>query len=126
MTLADSAAVGFAVTAVAAVLARLAGSLTTGGALAGAVVGTCVAAGFGLPGLAVLGTSFVVGTAATRVGWKRKEARGTAEAGGGRRDSRRVLGKGGVAAAVALLWTLRAWSPWLPETAFAGAVAAAL
>jgi uncharacterized protein (TIGR00297 family) len=115
-------------TTVAAVLARLAGVLTTGGAVAGAVVGWCVSLGFGLPGLAVLGTFFVVGSLATRVGWATKKARGTAEAGEGRRDWKRVMGKGGVAAVVALLvafgFPRTFW--WYADGAFAGAVAAAL
>ena len=114
-------------TLVLALLARIAGTLTTGGAIAGFVVGMCVSAGFGLAGLAVLGTFFVAGSLATRIGWKTKKARGTAEAGEGRRDAKRVLGKGGVAAAVALVTTLR---PGLlgpsPEIVFAGSVAAAL
>lgn len=104
MTLADSATIALTATAVLAVAARLAGALTTGGAIAGAVVGLCVTGGFGLPGLVVLGTFFVVGTVATRIGWAKKKARGTAEAGEGRRDWKRVLGKGGVAAAVALAY----------------------
>ncbi len=127
MTFADSAVTALAVTAVVAVVARLARALTTDGAVAGAVVGACVSVGFGLPGLAVLGTFFVVGTVATRVGWEKKKARGTAEAGEGRRDWKRVLGKGGVAALVALLAAANvgALGP-NPEVVFAGAVAAAL
>ena len=135
MTLADSAGLALAVTAVLAVAARFAGALTTGGAVAGAIVGACVSLGFGLPGLAVLGTFFVVGTLATRIGWEKKKARGTAEAGEGRRDARRVLGKGGVAGALALLGMFAnngAQSGLLPSIAFVafvafpGAVAAAL
>jgi uncharacterized protein (TIGR00297 family) len=125
MTLADSAGLALAVTAVLAVAARLAGALTTGGAVAGAVVGACVSLGFGLPGLAVLGTFFVVGTLATRIGWERKKTRGTAEAGEGRRDARRVLGKGGVAAGCALFAVLTG-NEGLWHLAFCGAVAAAL
>ena len=128
MTLADSAAVALGVTAALAVVARIAGTLTTGGAVAGLVVGACVSLGFGLPGLAVLGTFFVVGSIATRIGWEKKKARGTAEAGEGRRDAKRVLGKGGVAAVVALLlasgWVRDFWS--YADGAFAGAIAAAL
>jgi uncharacterized protein (TIGR00297 family) len=127
MTPADSAGLALAVTALLAVAARLTGALTTGGAVAGAVVGACVSVGFGLPGLAVLGTFFVVGTLATRIGWKTKQARGTAEAGEGRRDAKRVLGKGGVAAVVAIAYAFRVpalgASPALP---FVGSVAAAL
>src|SRR5262245_2334012 len=125
MTLADSAGLALAVTAVLAVAARLAGALTTGGAVAGAAVGACVSVGFGLPGLAVLGTFFVVGTLATRIGWATKKARGTAEAGEGRRDARRVLGKGGVAAASAL-WSVATGDDRFLYVVFCGASAAAL
>jgi uncharacterized protein (TIGR00297 family) len=125
MTLADTFDVALALTAACAVLALLARALTLGGAIAGAIVGACVSVGFGLPGLAVLGTFFVVGTLATRVGWKTKKARGTAEAGEGRRDWKRVLGKGGVAAVVALAVAFRA-APQAYSSLFAGAVAAAL
>jgi uncharacterized protein (TIGR00297 family) len=133
MTLAESAGLAFAVTAVLAVAARLVGALTTGGAVAGAIVGACVSAGFGLPGLAVLGTFFVVGTLATRIGWKTKQARGTAEPGEGRRDWKRVLGKGGVAAIVTLAYVLLAVTTDPPPNGtyhlpivFLAAVAAAL
>src|SRR5262245_58027331 len=127
MILAESATIAFAVTAVVALVARFAGALTTGGTIAGAIVGACVSAGFGLPGLAVLGTFFVVGTLATRIGWERKKARGTAEVGEGRRDAKRVLGKGGVAAVVALLHALGVSRPLGdPAQIFAGAMAAAL
>jgi uncharacterized protein (TIGR00297 family) len=128
MNFADTATTALGVTAVCAVLARLVGALSTSGAVAGAVIGACVSAGFGLPGLAVLGTFFVVGTLATRIGWKTKKARGTAEAGEGRRDWKRVVGKGGVAGLAGLLaaaefpTSLR----WYEQGAFAGAVAAAL
>jgi uncharacterized protein (TIGR00297 family) len=129
MTPAPTFDVALALTAACAVLALLARALTLGGAIAGYVVGACVSIGFGLPGLAVLGTFFVVGTLATRVGWKTKKARGTAEAGEGRRDWKRVLGKGGVAATCALILALAPTSQWLAIFAicgFPGAVAAAL
>jgi uncharacterized protein (TIGR00297 family) len=127
MTLADTAGIALGLTAVLAVAARLAGALTTGGAIAGALVGTCVGLGFGLPGLAVLAIFFVAGSLATRAGWETKTASGVAEAGGGRRDARRVLGKGGVAALVAVLQLFDgAGLLAAPAAAFTGAVAAAL
>lgn len=127
MTLAPSATDALALTAVVAVLALVTRLLTPGGAFAGLAVGACVSLGFGLPGLAALGSFFAAGTAATRVGWATKQARGTAEAGGGRRDAARVLGKGAVPALVGLLVALRA--PALgaePALPFVGSVAAAL
>jgi uncharacterized protein (TIGR00297 family) len=126
MTPAPTFDVALALTAACAVLALLARALTLGGAIAGYVVGACVSIGFGLPGLAVLGTFFVVGTLATRVGWKTKKARGTAEAGEGRRDWKRVLGKGGVAAVVAVMHASAGDGRASYEPAFAGALAAAL
>jgi uncharacterized protein (TIGR00297 family) len=119
---AESATAALAVTAGAAVLAWATRALTWDGAAAGAIVGIATSAALGLPGLAVLGTFFVLGSAATRIGWERKRAKGTAEAGGGARDARRVAGKGAIAA-FAALHTL-AGGP--AEAAFAGAVAAAL
>jgi uncharacterized protein (TIGR00297 family) len=114
-------------TAVLAVVALAAGTLTLSGAVAGVIVGACVSVGFGLPGLAVLGTFFVAGSVATRIGWEKKTARGTAEAGEGRRDWKRVAGKGGVAAAVALATAAEVRFPGgVPAAAFTGAVAAAL
>src|SRR5437879_10997101 len=106
MHVADTASLALGATVAFAVAARLARTLTTGGAAAGLVIGAATSLAFGLAGLATLGAFFVVGSAATRVGWGRKIARGTAERGGGARDARRVVGKGGVAALAALLAVL--------------------
>jgi len=126
MTYADSAPLALEITAACAVVALLTRVLTKDGAVAAFVVGACVSLGFGLPGLAVLGTFFVVGTAATRIGWATKKARGTAEAGEGRRDWKRVLGKGGVAAAFALLTAHVSETKVFWHAAYVGALAAAL
>jgi uncharacterized protein (TIGR00297 family) len=127
MTLAESATTALAITAAAAVVALFTRVLATSGVVAAFVVGACVSVGFGLPGLAVLGTFFVVGTAATRIGWAKKTARGTAEAGEGRRDWKRVVGKGGVAALVSLVAAADAGALGpSPEVVFAGSAAAAL
>jgi uncharacterized protein (TIGR00297 family) len=108
------------------VLARCAGALTTGGAVAGAAVGLGVAFGMGASGVWVLGAFFVIGSAATKLGWARKSAEGTAERGGGARDARRVVGKGGVAALAGAMAGLAVASdaPW-PALSI-GALAAAL
>lgn len=108
--------------AVLAVVAWALRAVTWGGALAGVAVGAAVAAGFGAPGLIVLGAFFVAGTIATRVGYAAKAARGTAEATGGSRGAARVVGKGGVAAALALAAVAGVHEP----VAYCGAVAAAL
>ncbi len=117
---AESALLALLVTAVAAALARLLRAVDGGGAAAGMGIGALVSVALGLPGLAVLGTFFVVGSLATRVGWRRKIKDGTAERGGGARGAKRVLGKGLVAALAALLP-----APFAP-LALSGAMAAAL
>lgn len=122
MTLHETAPHASAAAVALAVLARAAGAITWDGAAAGLAIGLAVAAAFGLPGLVVLGTFFVGGSVATRIGWATKAARGAAEAKGGARDARRVLGKGGVAAAIAVAALL---GPRL-GAAFSGALAAAL
>lgn len=110
-----------------AAAARAAKAVSWSGAVAGVLVGVAVSAGFGGPGLAVLGTFFVVGSVATKVGYAKKAARGAAEARGGARDWRNVIGKGGVAAGIAVAAVLPAW-PFQnqPAVAFVAALAAAL
>jgi uncharacterized protein (TIGR00297 family) len=105
-----------------AVVAALLRTVTWGGALAGIVVGGVISLAFGLGGLACLAVFFVGGSAATKVGWKTKTERGTAEAGGGARDARRIAGKGVVATLVAAGHL----AGYGPGAAFAGAVAASL
>lgn len=85
-----AAAAGIA--AAAALAAWRAGWLTAGGGLAGALVGTAVLWGTGLPGLALLGLFVVSGSLLTR--------RGGA---GGRRNHTQVSANGWTAAAGSLL-----------------------
>jgi len=122
MTLHETAPHASAAVAALALAARAAGAITWDGAAAGLVIGLAVAAAFGAPGLLVLGTFFIGGSLATRLGYARKALRGAAEARGGARDARRVVGKGGVAAAIAVAALV---GPRF-GIAFAGAVAAAL
>ena len=93
------AGAGCLVLAVAAWLAR---SLTAAGAGAAALLGTVVAAFGGWGQFAALCAFFVVGVSATRLGRKVKEARGIAEARGGRRGVGNVLANGGAAGLLAL------------------------
>ena len=65
------------------------------GAIAGFAVGGAVALSLGWPGYLALLLYFALGASATRIGWKRKQALGIAEAGGGARDARQVLANGG-------------------------------
>jgi uncharacterized protein (TIGR00297 family) len=110
-----------------AAAAKAARAVSWSGAAAGIVVGVAISAGFGWPGLAVLGTFFIVGSVATKVGYAKKAARGAAEARGGARDWRNVVGKGGVAAAIGAATTFALWPAQRPpEIAFTAALAAAL
>jgi uncharacterized protein (TIGR00297 family) len=117
---AETALPALCIVLVGAVIARVAKALDTSGAVASCAVGGAVAVGLGLAGLAPLVMFFVAGSAATRVGWQRKKAEGTAERGGGARGAGRVLAKGGVAA-ISALWPAACAGP-----AMAGALAAAL
>lgn len=117
---AESAPAALIVTLIVAVAARVAGALRTDGAVAGCAVGAAISVGWGLPGLAPLGAFFVLGSAATRIGYARKTDRGTAERSGGARGAGRVLAKGGVAAVAAL------WPAPCAAAALTGALAAAL
>ena len=118
-----SAPVAAGLTVVLAVVALALRTLTWGGAVSGALIGLAVSAAYGLPGLGTLASFFVLGSLATRLGWERKSAEGTAEARGGARDAVRVAGKGAVAGAIAAA-QLVVGADLRP--AFAGAVAAAL
>jgi uncharacterized protein (TIGR00297 family) len=99
------------------------------GAVAGAIVGSIVLAFGGWGAYAILWAFFALGTAATRIGYRRKEERRTAQAGGGRRGARHVMANCGVAAFVcASGWLIASLTGGLafPAAAFAGAFAAAL
>jgi uncharacterized protein (TIGR00297 family) len=73
------------------------------GALSAVVIGTAITAGLGLPSLALMIAFFVVGTAATRIGYRIKAARGIAQERGGTRGWRHAWANGGVPAFLALL-----------------------
>jgi uncharacterized protein (TIGR00297 family) len=120
------AASGLALNAAIALPAFLVRSVDASGALAAVVVGTAITIGLGLPGLAVMVAFFVVGTAATKLGYARKASRGIAQAKGGARDWRHSSAKGVVPALLALLAGM-APSPLreLLAIAYAAAVATA-
>ncbi len=101
MEIAASAPLALGLTVSLGAAAYLFKAVTGGGFVGGLLVGATASVAYGLPGLGVIGAFFVLGSGATKVGWARKSREGTAEAGGGARDARRVLGKGGVAAGVA-------------------------
>lgn len=126
MSLHETALPALAATVVLALVARAARAVDTSGALAGIFVAGSISAGQGLPGLGLLALFFASGSVATRVGWARKQDEGTAEAGEGARDARRVLAKGGIAALCGLICAAGAGAGagWAAG-ALAGALAAA-
>jgi len=85
-----------------AALALLAGSIDIAGALSAIVIGTAITVGLGPAGLAVMVAFFVVGSAATRLGYRVKAARGIAQEKGGARGWRNAWANGGVPAVLAL------------------------
>ena len=86
-----------------AIFGRLVRGVTTGGAVAGAVVCFCLLLGAGLGGLAALVTVFALTWIATRIGYSRKQRLGTAEPRQGR-SAAQVFANLGVAALCALLY----------------------
>ena len=96
-------AAGLAVNAAIAGPALLARSVDLGGAVSAVVVGTAITVGLGLPGLAPMVAFFVLGSAATRLGYRVKAARGIAQERGGARGWRHAWANGGVPALLAVL-----------------------
>jgi uncharacterized protein (TIGR00297 family) len=94
---------GLMVNAVVAGLAYAARSIDVPGALSAVLIGTLVTLGTGLPGFALLGAFFVVGSAVTKLGYRIKAARGIAQEKGGARGWRNAWANGGVPCALALL-----------------------
>jgi uncharacterized protein (TIGR00297 family) len=94
---------GLAVNVVIAVAAWLAHSIDVPGALSAIAVGTLVTAGTGLAGLGLLVAFFVLGSAATRLGYRRKAQRGIAQEKGGARGWRNAWANGAIPALLGLL-----------------------
>jgi uncharacterized protein (TIGR00297 family) len=117
---------GLAVNGAIALAALLVRSVDVKGAVAAIAVGTTITAGLGLPGLGVMIAFFAIGTAATRLGYRTKAARGIAQEKGGARGWRHALANGAVPALLAVLAAM-ALSPLrdLLALAYAAAVATA-
>jgi len=114
--------IALAVNAAVAVAAYRARSVSASGAVAGALIGTGILAGGGWGAYAVLWSFFLIGTLASRFGYRKKERLGTAQAKHGRRGAEHVVANCSLAAAIALLAGFRAeWG-----IAFAACFAAAL
>lgn len=94
---------GLAVNAAIAALAWTARSIDLGGALSAVAIGTLVTAGLGLRGLGLMIAFFVLGSAATRLGYRIKAQRGIAQEKGGARGWRNAWANGGIPALLALL-----------------------
>jgi len=95
--------VGLALNGAIGLAAYLARSVDVAGALSAVLIGTAITAGLGLAGLALMIAFFVLGTAATRLGYRRKAARGIAQERGGARGWQNAWANGGVPAALAVL-----------------------
>ena len=113
-------ALAFLVTGLFAGLAYALGMVSRGGALGGFVVGFVIYLSLGPPGFAILALFVLGGSALTRLGYRSKELRGTAEARGGRRGLKNALANCGIALLCTLLAALT------PSEAFRAAFAAAL
>jgi uncharacterized protein (TIGR00297 family) len=115
---------GLALNLVFAVLAYVLRSVDLSGAIAGTLLGALIFASAGLAGWSLLLAFFVLGTAATKLGYKRKAAAKLAQEKGGRRSARHAFANSGVAAACAF-FTAATPHPEILLAAFAGAFATA-
>lgn len=101
--LASRALTGLGVNAAAALLALRLRSIDFWGALSAILIGTLITAGTGLAGFALMAAFFAIGSAATRLGYRVKAARGIAQERGGARGWRNAWANGGVPALLAVL-----------------------
>ena len=99
-------------------------ALDRSGWIAASVIGSVVLAFLGWRGYLVLLLFFLMGTLATRVGFRRKARIGVAQSRSGRRSAWNVLANGSVAATCALFSVVTPF-PELFIVAFAGALASA-
>lgn len=124
-TIGMNALVGAAINLIFALLAFRARSVDRSGGVAGFAVGTLIFASLGWRGYLLLITFFVLGSLATKLGYRRKAAAGLAQEGGGRRAARHALANTGVATMAAVFAAITPY-PALYLFAFAGAFATAL
>lgn len=101
--MADRLSLAVVVNAVSASLGWRAGTVSGGGAVAGALIGATVWAGAGPAAWTLLFSTFAVASLTPRVGHRRKAALGIAEARGGRRGPGNALANCLVAAIAAVL-----------------------
>ena len=119
-----AAGIGLAVNLVLAAVAYRAGSVNLSGAVAGLLIGTAIWAFLGWQGFLLLAAFFVLGSAATRLGYSQKAEKKLAQEEGGRRGARHAFANAGVALACAVF---AATTPYglLFAVAFAAAFATA-
>jgi len=117
-------AIGAAVNLLLAAAGYAARTVTVSGALAGLAIGTAVWGFLGWRGYLLLLAFFVLGSAATKLGYRRKAAANLAQEEGGRRGARHAFANCGVALACA---AFAATTPYglVFALAFAGAFATA-
>ena len=96
------AALGLLLNSAIAVAAFFARSIDLPGALAAVAIGTVITTALGLPGLALMVAFFVLGSAVTRLGYRRKAERGIAQERGGARGWAHACANGAVPALLAL------------------------
>jgi uncharacterized protein (TIGR00297 family) len=118
------AMIGLAINAVLAALAWSARTVDLSGVVAGIVLGTAIYAFLDWRGFLLMLAFFVLGSGATKLGYRRKAALNLAQEKGGRRGARHAVANAGVAAVCALF---AAATPFLvlSALAFAGAFATA-
>lgn len=117
-------AVAAAVNAVLAGAAFVARTVDLSGVVAGFLVGTAIYTFLGWRGYLLLMAFFVLGSACTKIGYRRKAAANLAQEKGGRRGARHAFANAGVATACALFAALTP-HPALFAVAFAAAFATA-
>jgi uncharacterized protein (TIGR00297 family) len=94
---------GLTVTCLFALAARGAGAVSWSGVAGGVAVGTVIATFTGMPGFAILALFFVLGSAATRLGYARKAGKGIAQESMGARGVMHALANCSVPAYLAFL-----------------------
>jgi uncharacterized protein (TIGR00297 family) len=94
---------GLAVNVALALAAYGARAIDVAGALSAIAIGTIITAGLGIRAYALMVAFFVVGSLATRLGYRVKAARGIAQERGGARGWRNAWANGGVPAFLALM-----------------------
>lgn len=117
-------ALGAAVNLVLAAAGWAARTVNLSGALAGFAVGTAIWGFLGWRGYLLLLLFFVLGSAATKLGYRRKAEKKLAQEAGGRRGARHAFANCGVALACAAFAATTPW-PLVFVLAYAGAFATA-